>query len=239
MRSEDRNRLSAVKRKIEETQALMIAYVTGERTPDQPVDYQELYYQLDVELEDLGYPNPNPHRSLEVFWSFCKLEEMGTYASRRAYVRELYADVLLEIERTVRRAKDPRRWKKANQQLTDELAPVRRQWLKAKNFIYSPSPDYENSIKESINAIESALKILTGDSKSTLGKLLKQIDIDKDIKRILSQAYGLVSNKPFVRHGGTQAEHIGKEEAEFFIELAATAIIYLKSKLQGSVELTD
>jgi len=208
----------------------MIAFVTGERTSNQPVEYQELYYRLDVELEDSGYPNPNSHRSLEAFWSFCKLKEMDTYASRRTYVRELYADVLLDIERTLHRAKDPRHWKKANEELTDEFAPIRQQWLKAKNFIYSTPPDYENSIKESTNSIESALKVLMGDSKSTLGQLLKQTDIDQDIQRILSQVYGLVSNKAFVRHGATQAEDIGKEEAEFFIEFAAIAIIYLKSK---------
>lgn len=232
MKSEDRNRLNSVKAEIETVQVLMIAFVTGDRNPGQPAEYQELYYQLDVGLEDLGYPNPNPHRSLEAFWSFCKLKEMATYASRRAYVRELYADVLLEIERTLRRAKDPRHWKKANQELTDGLASVRRQWLKAKNFIYSTPPDYENSIKESINSIESALKILTGDSKSTLGQLLKKADVDQDIQRILSQVYGLVSNKAFVRHGATQAEDIGREEAEFFIELSAIAIVYLKGKLE-------
>jgi len=234
MRSSAEKKLVSLKRRIEGIQLLMIAYVTGERTPTQPAEYQELYYQLDVDLEDAGYPNPNQHRSLEAFWSFCKLKEMGTYADRRTYVRELYADVLLDIERTLRRAPDPVYWKRANERLTDELTPVRRQWLKAKNFIYSNPPDFENSIKESINSIESVLKVLTGSSKSTLGQLLKQVKIDRDIQRLLSQAYGLVSNKAFVRHGATQPEDIDKEEAKFFLEFAAVSIIYLKSKLKGN-----
>ena len=115
---------SEIRGKIEGVQALMIAYVTGERKDTQPAEYQELYYQLDVDLEELEYPNPNQHKSLESFWSFCKSKEMKNYASRRAYVRDLYADVLLDIERTIRKAKDPRKWKQANQELADELTPI-------------------------------------------------------------------------------------------------------------------
>ena len=225
-------RLKEVKAQIERVQALMIAYVTDGRTETQPTEYQEQYYPLDVELEDLGYSNPNPHRSLEAFWSFCKQQDLDKYASRKTYVRELYADVVLDIERALHRAPDPRKWKQANRELTDELAPIRQQWLKAKSYIYSTPPDFENSMKESINSVESALKILTGHSRSTLGQLVKQVDIDPDIRRALSQVYGLLSNKAFVRHGGTQPENIGKEEAEFFLELAAISIIYLKSKLE-------
>lgn len=211
----------------------MIAFVTGERTKTQPAEYQELFYQLDGDLEEQRYLNPNPHRSLEAFWSFCKRQELDTYASRRTYVRELYADILLDIERSLRKAKDPRKWKQTNRELTDELIPVRQQWLKAKNYIYTKPPDFENSMKESINSVESALRILTGDSGSTLGQMIKRVDIDPDIGRILSQVYGLLSNKPFVRHGGTEPEDIGKEEAEFFLELAAISIIYIKSKLKA------
>ena len=228
----NKKNLREVVGKIESVQALMIAYVTGERADTQPAEYKELYYQLDVDLEELGYANPNPHRSLETFWSFCKLKEMNDYASRRTYVRELYADVSLDIERTIRKAKDPRKWKQANQELTDELTPIRQQWLKAKNYIYSTPPDFENSIKESINSVESTIKILTGDTNSTLGQLVKQVDIDPDIRRILSQVYGLLSNKAFIRHGGTEIENIGEVEAEFFLEFAAIAIVYLKRKLK-------
>jgi len=39
------------------------------------------------------------------------------------------------------------------------------------------SPDYRNSIKESISAVESLCMTLTGDSKSTLGDALKKLDL--------------------------------------------------------------
>jgi len=235
MKTSDRKeRQRRIKVMIEEVQALMIAYVTDGREGNQPAQYQSLYVDLDLELEGLGYANPNPHKSLEVFWGFCKLKEMGTWADRRAYVRELYGDVLLDLERHIRRARDPRHWETANAQLTDNLSPVRAQWLKAKNFIYSQPPDYENSIKESINSIESILKILLNAPKGTLGKILPRADIDSDISRLISQAYGLLSNKDFVRHGGVIDQGITETEAEFFLEFAAISIIYIKHKLSAS-----
>ncbi|WP_043639772.1 hypothetical protein [Chromobacterium haemolyticum] len=126
---------------------------------------------------------------------------MKTYASRRAYVEELYADVLLDLKRIQRHAPTSKNWGKANDALTDELNPTRTQWLKAKNFIYSATPDFENSIKESINAIESCLMVLLNEPNGTLGKIIKRANLDPDIERLVSQAYGATSNKAFVRHG--------------------------------------
>ncbi|MFA7165628.1 MAG: hypothetical protein WC124_07290 [Desulfoplanes sp.] len=217
--------------KIESIQSLMIAFVTDVREDSQPREYVDLYADLYIDLEDTGYENPNQHKTLEIFWSYCKLKNMGTWADRRAYVQELYADIILDLTRAIKKGKDPRNWGKTNEALTDELAPVRIQWLKAKNFIYTSPPDFENSIKESINSIESTLKILLQEPKGTLGKLLNKTEIDKDIKSIISQAYGMVSNKDFVRHGGIESQNLNASEAEFFIEFSGIAIAYLKSKL--------
>ena len=67
-----RSKLKELVGKIEGTQALMIAYVTGERANTQPAEYQELYYQLNVDLEELGYANPgmvqNPGKLDIHFW---------------------------------------------------------------------------------------------------------------------------------------------------------------------------
>jgi hypothetical protein len=217
--------------KIEQIQSLMVAYVTGERTNTQPYEYRELYDEVYFNLEENKYENPNPHKSLELFWSYCKLKNMGTYADRRAYVDEVYSDILLDLKRIQRNKPDPKNWKKTNEILNDSLAPVRTQWLKAKNFIVSNNPDFENSIKESINSIESTLKILLNKPKHTLGKLVKHESIDKDIQKLIDMAYGLLSNKDFIRHGGVQEQIINKEEAEFFLEFAAISIIYIKEKL--------
>lgn len=218
--------------KIMELQALMIAYATDGRTSDQPRAYRDQYSEVTLELEGAKYANPNPHKSLQVFYAFCKLQEMKTYASRQAYVEELYGDVLLDLKRIQRHAPSSKNWGKANDALADELNPTRVQWLKAKNFIYSATPDFENSIKESISAIESCLMVLLNEPNGTLGKIIKQANLDPDIERLVSQAYGATSNKAFVRHGGTTASNLTKAEAEFFLEFAATSIVYITQKLK-------
>ena len=160
--------------KVMQLQTLMVAFVTDGRAPDQPQAYRNLYADVTLELEDARYANPNPHKSLEVFWAFCKLQKLATYAGRRAYVDQLYADVLLDLKRVQRHAPSPKNWRKANEALTDELTPVRSQWLKAKNFIYAATPDYENSIKESISAVESCLMVLLNKPTGTLGKIINR-----------------------------------------------------------------
>lgn len=228
----DSKRALELSTKIMELQSLMAAYATDGRTSDQPVAYRELYPEVTFGLEDAKYANPNPHKSLEAFYAHCKLREMKTYASRRVYVEELYADVLLDLKRIQRHAPSSRNWSKANDALADELSPVRAQWLKAKNFIHLATPDFENSIKESISAIESCLMILLNEPNGTLGKIIKQATLDPDIERLVSQAYGYASNKSFVRHGGTTESTLTKAEADFFLEFAASSIVYITQKLK-------
>jgi len=230
----DSKRAIEVAAKIMELQSIMVAYATDGRTSDQPRAYRDLYAEVTIDLEQAKYANPNPHKSLEVFYAFCKLQEMKTYASRRVYVEEIYADILLDLKRIQKHAPSSKNWAKANEALSDELTPVRSQWLKAKNFIYSPTPDFENSIKESINSIESCLMILLNEPNGTLGKIVKQAGLDPDIERLVSQAYGYTSNKDFVRHGGTTESSLTKSEAEFFLDFSAAAIVYISAKLKGA-----
>ncbi|URI11000.1 hypothetical protein MW290_18705 [Aquincola tertiaricarbonis] len=218
--------------KIQELQALMVAFATDGRTSDQPRLYRELYADVTIELEKAKYENPNPHKSLEVFYAHCKLQEMKKYAERRACVEELYSAILLDLKRVERHAPNPRNWAKANDVLTDELSPVRTQWLKAKNFIFSKPPDYENSIKESISAVESCLMVLLHEPNGTLGKIIKQAKLDPDIERLVSQAYGYASNKDFVRHGGTEESKLTKAEADFFLDFSASSIVYITCKIK-------
>jgi hypothetical protein len=217
---------------IQQLQALMIAYVTDGRTKDQPAEYKESYAAVHFALERSKYAHPNPHKLVEVFWAFCKLQKVATYASRRAYVDDLYADILIDLKRIQANKPAPRSWEKANEVLEDELSPVRAQWLKAKNFVFAQPPDFENSVKESINSIESCLMVLLNEPSGTLGKMIKHAGLDNDIERLISQAYGFASNKDFVRHGGTSQSSLGQHEAEFFLEFAGTAIVYITKKIK-------
>jgi hypothetical protein len=160
-------KFEVLEKAIMNIKSIMLAYATDGRTDEQPQRYQEAYIDLDLLIEDAGYSNPNPFKTIEQFWKICG----GTWASRRELIGNIYADILFDIGREKKRLKDPRNWKIANDSLTDTLAPVRSQWLKAKNFIHILPPDYENSIKESVNSIESCLMILLSQPKGTLGNL--------------------------------------------------------------------
>ena len=86
-------------KQIQQLQGLMVAYVTDGRMADQPAEYRGLYADVQIALELAKYSHPNPHKTLEGFWSFCKLQEMKSYASRRAYVEDLYVDIHLDLKR--------------------------------------------------------------------------------------------------------------------------------------------
>ncbi len=222
------SKLEVLEKAITDIKAIMLAYATDGRTDEQPKQYHEAYIDLDVLIESAGYSNPNSYKTIELFWRNCG----GTWAARRELVGNIYADLLFDIGRKKRKQKEPWNWKSANEALTDKLSPVRAQWLKAKNFIFTSPPDYENSIKESVNSIESCLMILLNKPYGTLGKIIKNQQLDPDVEKIISQVYGLISNKAFVRHGGVKKQEIGQPEAEFFLNFAAAAIIYIRGKLR-------
>jgi hypothetical protein len=130
----DRKRAEEVELKILDLQSIIIAYVADARTDEQPALYKDLYTDIYIELESAKFPNPNSHKSFESFLGHCKLKELKTYASRRMYVQELYADVLFELKKIQKHEAASKNWKRANNVLEGELSPIRTQWLKAKNF---------------------------------------------------------------------------------------------------------
>ncbi|KZN21283.1 MULTISPECIES: AbiJ-NTD4 domain-containing protein [Pseudomonas] len=66
------------------------------------------------------------------------------------------------------------------------------------------SPDYRNSIKESISAVESLAKKLVGDDKATLGQALKILEVKHNLHASLKSAfqtlYGYTSDAGGIRH---------------------------------------
>lgn len=44
------------------------------------------------------------------------------------------------------------------------LAPARAHYTKARRLLKASEPDYENAAKEGVRAVESLVKILTGES---------------------------------------------------------------------------
>jgi hypothetical protein len=93
------------------------------------------------------------------------------------------------------------------------------------------NPDYRNTIKEAISAIESAACIITGDSKATLGQALKVIEKNQKIHPAMTTAfdklYGYTSNSGGIRHSMLEEETVGEQEALFMLVACSAFLNYL------------
>jgi len=94
------------------------------------------------------------------------------------------------------------------------------------------NPDYQNSIKESITAVESVAKIITG-KETDLANCLKVMDIDlnKQFKTAMTNLYGWTCKEDGIRHGHTGEElKTSFEEAKYMLVSCSAFVNYLISK---------
>lgn len=100
-------------------------------------------------------------------------------------------------------------------------------------------PDYRNSIKESISAVEAACVVVAGDPKATLGKALKIIESKTDIelhpslKSAFDKLYGYTSDADGIRHALLDETSIKFEDAKFMLVSCTAFINYLIDKSKG------
>jgi len=96
------------------------------------------------------------------------------------------------------------------------------------------NPDYRNSIKESISAVESICKIVTNDEKTTLGKALKIVEdkfgLHPALKGSLSQLYGYTSDADGIRHAMLEESNLSYIDAKFMLVACTNFINYLIEK---------
>ncbi|MDB5091194.1 MAG: hypothetical protein JWR09_5188 [Mucilaginibacter sp.] len=121
---------------------------------------------------------------------------------------------------------------------SDHLKPVNEHLRKALEMLADKkTPNYRNSIKESISSIEAMCKIIVKDEKATLGKALaiieKQYNLHSSLKEAYSKIYGYASDANGIRHamieGGLPVEF---EDAKFMLVSCTAFINYLKAKLK-------
>lgn len=102
------------------------------------------------------------------------------------------------------------------------------------------TPDYANSIKESISAVESMLTHTTG-KEATLSSNLKQLDkLNLDLhpafKEALGKLYGFTSDSSGIRHGGySEPLHATEQNARFMLVICSAFINYLKQANQAGL----
>jgi hypothetical protein len=97
-----------------------------------------------------------------------------------------------------------------------------------------PTPDYGNSIKESISAVEALCAIVTGDPKATLGQALKTIDNQTKLHGALRSAfeklYGYTSDANGIRHALMEESSLEQEDTLFMLVACSAFVSYLIAK---------
>ena len=96
-------------------------------------------------------------------------------------------------------------------------------------------PDYRNSIKESISAVEALSKIITGEEKASLGQALKILEkkasLHKALKKAFESLYGYTSDKEGIRHALLEESTLSFEDAKFMLVACSAFVNYLTYKI--------
>lgn len=97
------------------------------------------------------------------------------------------------------------------------------------------NPDYINSIKESISAVESICKVIADDEKGTLGKALSKLEekgiiIHDTLKDGFKRIYWYTSDSDGIRHAHKDIPNVSFEDAQFMLVTCSAFCNYLIEK---------
>jgi hypothetical protein len=95
-------------------------------------------------------------------------------------------------------------------------------------------PDYRNSIKESISAIEAICRLIAQNPKSTLGDALKalapKIPVHPALAGAFDKLYGYTNDAQGIRHALLDLPNLEQEDAVFMLTSCSAFINYLTAK---------
>lgn len=118
--------------------------------------------------------------------------------------------------------------------LSSKFQGCKKQISKALGFIADrDKPDYKNSIKESISAVESVCQIITNNPKATLGDAINLLDkngiqIHKAMKEAFKKLYGYTSEQGGIRHSeGMFESNVTFDDAKYMLVSCCAFVNYL------------
>ncbi len=127
--------------------------------------------------------------------------------------------------------------KEINESLQSPLKSVKTHIERALELLSDKKdPDYRNSIKESISAVEALCKIISKKDNATLTDALKEIektktiDLHSALKSAFEKMYGYTSDEGGIRHSLTEEDSNSFEDAKFMLISCSAFINYLTIK---------
>ena len=121
--------------------------------------------------------------------------------------------------------------------LSDDEYPNVKEHLRTAFARYSDreKPDYRNSIKESISAVEALACIIAGKPEATLGEALKHLRKSGQFHTPLilgfEKIYGWTNGPDGIRHSMMDEPDLISDDAKFFLLSCTSFINYLKSHM--------
>lgn len=97
------------------------------------------------------------------------------------------------------------------------------------------APDYRNSIKESISAVESICLIIANDPKATLGDALKKlaahgVKVHPALLVAFNKMYGYASDADGIRHSLLDEANVDFEDAKFMLVSCSAFVNLLRAR---------
>lgn len=226
-------------------------YVLGEIYAE-PTDVQKRYYATDIFLIINNTINKDSYdevltviEALVQYWDSymqeCTVDDFIEYnesANRTLYeeANEVFEREYVGyrfIDEKITPISDKYEVAAVNEALQNIYQPVREHISKANSLLADrENPDYENSIKESISAVEAICEIITGES-GTLGKLLTKVEqkgvyIHSALQSAYKVLYGYTSDASGIRHarklGGVDSTFA---EAKYMLVACSAFVNYL------------
>jgi len=114
---------------------------------------------------------------------------------------------------------------------TEDLAGAHKHLEQALDLLSDrQTPDYPNSVKESISAVEAVCKTFT--TEGTLGAALKKLEaagvtIHPALKGAWSQMYGWTSDADGIRHGGIDPAEVDQALAKYMLVTCSAFVSHL------------
>jgi len=131
---------------------------------------------------------------------------------------------LKEIEETIELAEN------------NKLEGVKQHIQTALQFLSDrKNPNYRNSIKESISAVETACRMVTGEKSDTLGKAINSIKkknttIHQALLDGFSSLYGYTCDEGGIRHSMMDKTNLDYDDAKFMLVACCAFTNYLIAK---------
>jgi hypothetical protein len=184
------------------------------------------WYRVYDVIEFIANSEIDPSK-VEDYISKCN-KVLEKYLSGYRFINNILAPITSEIEiESLERAQED----------TSLIIPINTHLKDALSKLSDrEQPDYRNSIKESISAVEALCRIITENANATLGDALKTLGKNEDLKihgalvNAFNNLYGWTSDAQGIRHSLMNEKDLKPDDAIFMLVICSAFINYLLSK---------